>query len=180
MLTLDYVKEHIDEIEYDDLFDRRFTKRFVSFLPADEWEKFGFSYTGYDEFITKEWTKENVINQLKEDLDFAIEKATNQRGISASLMYDVLRSWCKVLENGLEDTEYGWYGDKMIKAVDEYYGFGLYKADDFIGGRLSHVKDTIMTAMDDEGYKITEFLTDGIVIDADGVGSVKITIQRVE
>lgn len=180
MLTLDYVKEHIDEIEYDDLFDRRFTKRFVDFLPADEWEKFGFSYTGDDKFIPKEWTKENVINQLKEDLDFAIEKATNQRGISASLMYDVLRSWCKVLENGLEDTEYGWYGDKLIKAVDEYYGFGLYKVDDFVGARLSHIKDIIITEMDDEGYKITEFLTDGIVIDADGVGSVKITIERAD
>lgn len=180
MLTLDYVKEHIDEIEYDDLFDRRFTKRFVDFLPADEWEKLDFSYTGDDEFIPKEWTEENIINQLKEDLEFAIEKATNQRGISASLMYDVLRSWCKVLENGLEDTEYGWYGDKLIKAVDEYYGFGLYKVDDFVGARLSHIKDIIMTEMDDEGYKITEFLTDGIVIDADGVGSVKITIERAD
>lgn len=98
MLTLDYVKEHIDEIEFDDFFDRRFT----------------------------------------------------------------------------------WYGDKLIKAVDEYYGFGLYKADDFVGARLSHIKDIIMTEMDDEGYKITEFLTDGIVIDADGVGSVKITIERAD
>ncbi len=156
------------------------TKEFVDFLPTSEWGKFGYGYKGEEEYIPKEWTEENIIAQLKVDLDFAIEKATNLRGISSSLMYDVLKSWCIVLENGLEDTEYGWYGDKLIKAVDEYYGFGLYKADDFIGGRLSHVKDTIMTAMNDEGYKITEFLTDGIVIDADGVGSVKITIERTD
>lgn len=180
MLSIDYVKEHIDEIEHDDFCDRRFTKRFVSFLPTDEWEKFGYSYTGDKEFIPKEWTEENILNQLKEDLAFAIEKSINKRGISSSLMYDVLRSWCTILENGLENTEYGWYGDKLIKAVDEYYGFGLYKADDFVGGRLSHVKDTIITAMSDEGYKITEFLTYGIVIDADGVCSVKITIERAD
>ena len=180
MLTLDYVKEHIDEIEYDDFCDRRFTKRLCGFLSPDDWKEFGFIYKGEGEFKAKEWTEENIINQLKVDLEFAIEKATNQRGISASLMYDVLRSWCKVLENGLEDTEYGWYGDKLIKAVDEYYGFGLYKANDFVYARLSHIKDIIMTKMNDEGYKITEFLTDGIVIDADGVGSVKISIERAD
>lgn len=161
MLSLEYVKEHISEIEFDNYIgERRFTKRFVDFLPTSEWGKFGYGYKWEKEYNPKEWTEENIINQLKEDLEFAIEKATNQRGISASLMYDVLRSWCKVLENDLEDTEYGWYGDKLIKAVDEYYGFGLYKANDFVGARLSHIKDIIMTKMNNEGYKITEFLTE--------------------
>lgn len=118
MLSLDYVKEHISEIEFDDFIgDRRFTKRFVDFLPTSEWGKFGYGYKGEEEYIPKEWTEENIIAQLKADLDFAIEKATNLRGISSSLMYDVLKSWCIVLENGLEKTEYGWYGDKLIKAI---------------------------------------------------------------
>ena len=179
MLSIDYVKEHIDEIELDDFCDRRFTKRFVSFLPTDEWEKFGFSYTGDDKFIPKEWTKENVINQLKDDLDFAIEKATNQRGISASLMYNVLRSWCKVLENGLEDTEYGWYGDKLIKAIDEYYSFGLYVEDEFIESRIQHLKDSIFTMLHDDGYEL-QIDNDTFIVELDNIGKAKIQITKGE
>ena len=125
MKTLEYVKEHIDEIELDEFLDKRFTKRFIDFIPSNEWEKYGYKYVGKKEYVPKEWTEENILAQLRDDVEFAIEKATNHRGISAGLMNDVLKSWCIVLENGLENTDYGWYGDKLIKAIDEYYGFGL-------------------------------------------------------
>ena len=36
-----------------------------------------------------------------------------------------------MLENGLENTDYGWYGDKLIKKIDELYGFGLVDNDTF-------------------------------------------------
>ena len=126
MKTLEYVKEHISEIEQDDMFDSRFTKRLMQFIPSGEWEKFGFKRKeDSEEFTVTPWTEENVLAQLKDDLDFAITKAANHRGISAGLMNDVLKAWCIVLENGLEDTEYGWYGDKLIKAIDEFYGWDL-------------------------------------------------------
>ena len=125
MKTLQWVKEHIDEVEQDNFFDHRFTKRFLDFLPVDEWSEYGFSYSGEGEPEVKEWTEENVLAQLKRDVEFAIDKSTNHRGISASLMYDVLKAWCIVMENGLENTSYGYYGDKLIKKVDEYYNFGL-------------------------------------------------------
>lgn len=131
MKTLEYVKEHIDEIEQDKLFDRRFTKRFIDFIPTTEWEQFGYEYIGKIEYIPKEWTEENVLAQLKDDVEFAIEKATNHRGISASIMNSVLTSWCIVLENGLENTDYGWYGDKLIKEIDKMYGFGLVTENTF-------------------------------------------------
>lgn len=130
MKTLDYVKEHIGEIEQD-LLDQRFTKRFIDFLPSAEWEKYGYEYVGEGEYIPNEWTEKNILQQLKSDTEFAIEKATNHRGISASLMNSVLISWCIVLENGLENTDYGWYGDKLIKKIDELYGFGLIDDDTF-------------------------------------------------
>ena len=132
MLTLNEVKNRIEEIEKD-FIDTRFTKRFIDFLPSDEWGKYGYEYTGKGTYVPKEWTEENVLAQLKDDVEFAIEKATNHRGISASLMNAVLQSWCIVLENGLEDTDYGWYGDKLIKAVDEKYNFGLVTEDTFDG-----------------------------------------------
>ena len=131
MKTLEYVKEHITEIEQDHFLDHRFTNRFIDFIPADEWEEYGFKYTGKEPYTPKEWTKENVIKQLKEDVRFGIEKATNHRGISAELMFDVVKAWCIVLENGLENTDYGYYGHKMFKAVDKYYGFGLVDEDTF-------------------------------------------------
>ena len=130
MLSLDYVKEHIKEFD-DSLIDTRFTKRFIDFLPTNEWEKFGYKYTGIKEYTPKEWTEENVIAQLKEDVEFGIEKATNHRGISASLMFDVVKAWCKILENGLDTSDYGWYGDTLFKAVDDYYKFGLVNEDTF-------------------------------------------------
>lgn len=131
MKTLDYVKEHIDEIEQDTFLDKRFTKRFIDFLPSAEWEKYGYKYTGEGEYIPKEWTEANILQQLKSDTEFAIEKATNHRGISASLMNGVLVAWCIVLENGLESTDYGWYGDKLIKKIDELYDFNLVTDDTF-------------------------------------------------
>ncbi len=131
MLSLDYVKEHIHEIEQDDFFDRRFTKRLLDFLPLEEFEKFGFDYIGTDEHVAKEWTEENILAQLRDDTEFAIEKATNHRGISASLMNEVLKAWCIVLENGLENTEYGWYGDTLIRNIDSKYGFGLVNDNTF-------------------------------------------------
>ena len=134
MLTLEYVKEHIKEIEQDGFFDNRWTKRFLDFLPYEEWSKYGFKASdNFDKenYTPKEWTEENVINQLKEDVDFAINKASNHRGISAGLMNDVLKAWCIVLENGLEDTEYGWYGDKLIIALNNKYDFGFDTDSEF-------------------------------------------------
>ena len=132
MLSLEYIKEHIKDIEQDKFLDTRWTKRILDFLPYEEWEKYGFKPSeNFDPstYKPKEWTEENLMDQLKKDVDFAIDKATNHRGISASLMNDVLRSWCIVLENGLENTEYGWYGDKLIKALNEKYNLG-YNMDE--------------------------------------------------
>lgn len=178
MLSLEYVKEHINEIEFDDYIgDRRFTKRFVDFLPTSEWGKLGYGYKGEEEYIPKEWTEENIIAQLKADLDFAIEKATNHRGISSRLMYDVLKSWCIVLENGLEKTEYGWYGDKLIKAIDEYYGFGLYVEDEFIESRIQLLKDSIFIMLHDDGYEL-QIDNDTFIVELDNIGKAKIQITK--
>lgn len=180
MLSLEFVKEHIDEIEMDDFCDRRFTKKLLDFLPVEEWETFGFKQKEKREHNPKEWTKENIIIQLKEDLEFAIEKAINHRGISASLMYDVLRSWCMILENGLEKTAYGWYGDKLIKAVDEYYNFELFKAEAFVESRIDHIKNIIVKELHENGYEIDDFYNDGILINLDGIGFAKMDIKAVE
>lgn len=126
MYDINYVKEHINEFEEDSFIDRRFTKRFIDFLPTSEWEKFGFRYTGEDEYIPKEWTEENVITQLKEDVQFGYEKAINERGISSELMAMVVNAWCKILQNGLNlNGNDGWYHKKQFTTVAEHYGWKL-------------------------------------------------------
>lgn len=131
MKSLNYVKEHINDIEQDNFLDKRFTKRFLDYVPTNEWYKFGFEYNGETPLVVKEWTEENILAQLKLDVEFGIEKATNHRGISSSLMADVCKAWCIVLENNLENTEYGWYGDKIFQAIDSYYNFGLVTENTF-------------------------------------------------
>lgn len=124
MKTLEYVKTHLDEFEEDKFFDRRFTARFVDFLPLDEWKEFGFRYIGEEKFEEIEWTEENVLAQLKRDVMFGHEKAEAERGISSELMAMVVNAWCKVLENGLNlNGNDGWYHHKQFDIVAEHYGW---------------------------------------------------------
>lgn len=127
MKSLEYVKKHYDEFEEDTFLDRRWTKRFLDFLPADEWKNYGFSLTEGAEVPTvKDWTEENILEQLKEDVEFGYEKAVDERGISSELMAMVVNAWCKVLENGLNlDGDDGYYHIKQFKKVADYYGWVL-------------------------------------------------------
>lgn len=126
MYDIDYVKEHFDEFEEDTFFDRRFTKRFIEFLPLEEWEQYNFSYIGEGEYIQKEWTEENILKQLKEDVEFGYSKAEDERGISSELMAMVVNTWCKVLQNGLNlDGNDGWYHMEQFTTVADHYDWKL-------------------------------------------------------
>lgn len=117
--------------EYETFLDDRFGRRFADFLTDEQVEKIGFEIK--DEFKgkreIKEWTEENIISQLADDLKFGWEKCCDERGISSELMANVVRSWCKVLENDLEDIEYGWYGDNVFITVAKKYGVILDEND---------------------------------------------------
>lgn len=115
--------------------DDRFGSRLIQFLTEEEMAKIGFElkdeYKGKHE--AKEWTKENILAQLKEDVAFGFEKALNCRGISASLMFDVVLKWNRVLEDGLEDwdeNEYAMYGLPLFKATAVKYGWENPIGDD--------------------------------------------------
>ena len=81
----------------------------------------------------KEFTREAVLEQLKQDVEFGFEKALNKRGISASTMYEVVGMWNWVLEEGLEDfsdDNYAQYGLPLFKATAVKYGFDNPIGDD--------------------------------------------------
>jgi hypothetical protein len=74
---------------------------------------------------------------IEEDVEFGFEKALNQRGISSSLMYEVVSMWNWILEEGLEDfDDYAQYGLPLFKATAVKYGFDNPIGDD--SGDESH------------------------------------------
>ena len=126
MKSLEYVKEHYKEFEEDTFLDKRWTKRFLNFLPVEKWEEYGFKYTGEEPFEVKEWTEENILKQLEDDVRFGYEKAVGERGISSELMAMVVNAWCKVLENGLDlNGDDGWYHMRQFTKVAEHYKWTL-------------------------------------------------------
>lgn len=127
MKTLQWVLENYKGLET--CLDNRLGRRLCQFLNDEQMAQIGYSYDGdapRPEIVP--WTEENIIAQLRDDTEFGIEKASDHRGLSAGLMHDVCLGWCTILENGLDkkyQDDYGWYGDKLFKAINEMYDFGL-------------------------------------------------------
>ena len=125
----------IDEIinnykKWETKLDDRFGVRLCKFLTVEQAEKIGFEFKPEykDTHIPKEFTRENILEQLTKDVKFGFEKAMNQRGISSGLMFDVVLKWNRVLEEGLEDWEednYAPYGIPLFYATAKKYGIEL-------------------------------------------------------
>lgn len=122
MKTLEQVKQ---QYKFDTL-DGRDLYRLMQFIPENELHEFGLTLK--DEYVGKHvhvpFTKENILLQLEKDVSFGFKKALDQRGISASLMSEVVKMWNWILEEGLEDfDEYPMYGLPIFKATAIKYGF---------------------------------------------------------
>lgn len=129
MKTLQQVKE----MYKSKTIDGRDLSRLMQFIPEAELKDFGLElkeeYVGTHKHI--EFTKENVLIQLRNDVDFGFTKALNKRSISASLMSDVVMMWNWILEEGLENfNNYPMYGLPIFKATALKYGFDNPIGDD--------------------------------------------------
>lgn len=129
------IEEIIKNYEnYETSIEDRFGRRLCQFLTREQMVKIGFELEEGIDHTPAEWTRENIINQLKSDVEFGFEKALNKRGISSSLMFSVVMSWNKVLEEGLEDWDednYRYYGLPLFKATALKYGFDNPIGDDY-------------------------------------------------
>ncbi len=112
---------------YETFLDDRLGRRLCEFLTEEQAAKIGFfKQEGAVWETPKDWTEENVLVQLKEDVAFGWEKACAERGISSNLMFDTVVAWCKILENGLDYCAvYAPYGKPFFKKVDQYYDWGI-------------------------------------------------------
>ena len=115
----------------DSTLDGRQSYRFAQFLTFDKLTKFGLEPE--DGVTEEEWnknvkpfTRENVLAQLEEDVAFGFEKALDKRGISSWMMFECVKFWNNILEEGLEnwsDSNYAMYGLPLFKATAVKYGW---------------------------------------------------------
>lgn len=113
--------------------DGRDINRLLAFVPEDRFKYFGVEIA--DEFkgkhIPKEWNRENILEQLEGDVEFAFEKALDKRGLSAEAMHGVIMMWNWILEEGLEDCDsFKYYGLPLFKETAIKYGFENPIGDD--------------------------------------------------
>jgi hypothetical protein len=128
MKTKDEILVAVQNGKDSQCIDRRDFSRLCDFFGPEDYGAFGFELAdGVDpETITPiELTKEIVLQRLERDLDFAFQKALNQRGISANLMYEVVKMWLWVLDDlELQDWDGYWdYGLPFFQVVAKKYGF---------------------------------------------------------
>ena len=118
--------EHIKNLYKSNTFDGRDLHRLAQFISEENLEDFGLTLQEGATHETIPYTRENVLSQLEKDVAFGFEKALNQRGISSGLMFNAVKMWNWILEDGLEDwsdDNYAEYGLPLFKATAIKYGF---------------------------------------------------------
>jgi hypothetical protein len=134
MKTIEEILSNYEK-EWATFLDDRFGSRLTQFLTEEQMESIGFKLK--KEFkgkhVVKEWTRENILKQLEQDVDFGFSKALSQRSISSGLMFDVVLKWNRILEEGLEDwdeDDYAMYRLPLFKATAIKYGWDNPIGDD--------------------------------------------------
>ena len=125
MLAKEEVLKNYKKLET--CIDNRFFKRICKYLTADEIEsleivEFKDEEARNDWSPLKEWTEENIVEELVSDAEFGLQKAEDERGISSSLMTEVCEAWLFVLEDDeLESSDWG-YNYHFFKDILDKYG----------------------------------------------------------
>jgi len=72
-------------------------------------------------------TAENVLNDMKEYMKFAWEKAQNHRGLSASRSVVKMQAWLWLLgdEDLVAGVMYAQYGAPILRKICAHYGFPM-------------------------------------------------------
>jgi hypothetical protein len=118
--------EQIKNFYKSNTLDGRDLYRLAQFISPECLKDFGLTLQEGAKHETVPYTRENVLSQLEKDVAFGFRKALDQRGISSSLMFKVVKMWNWILEEGLEDwsdDNYAQYGLPLFKATAIKYGF---------------------------------------------------------
>ena len=125
----------IEEIKYkikhpsDDLFGTTIDLiEFLSYQDAKELLKPEVTEADWSKDV-KPLTEETVIAEMKKYMEFALEKAENHRGISASRSIEHFEQWLWLLDDketlafAEDEDNYSNYGAPILKRICEKYNF---------------------------------------------------------
>ncbi len=130
MRTQDEIVKRIEEVKSEDFFGFETTDLLSAldyehakpYLKPDctkeQWE------AGFD---SERYTPENARKHIREYLDFAWEKANDERGISARRSQSHFRAWMWLAGDDdvlarVEATEYDPYGKPKLDVIEAHYG----------------------------------------------------------
>jgi hypothetical protein len=108
--------------------DGRDVIRLAKFIPEEKLKDIGVELLPecVGKHVAISWTRENILEQVKKDVKFGFEKALNKRGISSSLMNDVMKMWAYVFSDEFifENIDnYSMYGLPLLKEMAIKFGF---------------------------------------------------------
>lgn len=107
--------------------DGRDKERFAVFVPFDRIAEAGFELNDGVDLQSwgpaDPWEECRVLEQLRRDTLFGLEKARDRRGLSASFMFTTVNMWCHLLENGLHQHSYTNYGVPFFESILRHYGW---------------------------------------------------------
>ena len=131
MLSKDQVLKAVQEDkvgynrEANQMIDSRDYLRLAGYFPASDCGSFGFRLKeGTDIAAIKilDWNKDTIMSNFKRDLEFAFEKAKNKRGISTSLMFEVINMYLWILEDTqMQEENYTGYALPFYHEVRDKY-----------------------------------------------------------
>lgn len=123
MRTQEEILERFKEVRKDDFFGFetdvifyhlkfKYAKEFLNeSVTEDQWEEH-----------QEENSRESILNQMKDYMVFAWEKAINERGISASRSMSKYNAWVWLLGDDLGDlNNYTEYGKPNLKTICKKY-----------------------------------------------------------
>lgn len=119
MKTKEQILEAVKNGRESQTLDGRDYSRLSLYFGKEDLNTFGMTLKDPDKpWVQYELTEAAILEDLKTDLDFAFEKALDKRGLSAGMMYEVIKMWMWVLDDPLQYCEdYAQYGLPFLKKV---------------------------------------------------------------
>ena len=135
MRTTEEILARVKEVRAGDILGFE-VPQLVDFLPFDAAREFLNPDVTADQWPAKQPTDDAIRAQIADYMPFAIEKATNQRGISASRSIGHMRSWLWLLGDDElmgfveDDGNYRPYGMPILKRICDRLGLAFPTDED--------------------------------------------------
>lgn len=127
--TMEEIKQRINKISEFDILG--ISADLIVYLPYEDAKEFlkpEITEKEYEEKYRKKYTKDTIVKEIKDYMLFALGKAENHRGISASRSIEHMCAWLfllkddKLLEFAEDDDNYKNYGCPILKKICDKYG----------------------------------------------------------